>query len=208
MKDGIGREPAASQHLAEREISNSVPHGRVDGVSASSGTQDCDDPRRGSLTGPLTHPNGVSMFPELSTSEQQAISTEALQEAEDSIAADSDEVNTVVGDVSDAGYESESVASSSTSVESSVRDYMFENGRRYHRFREGTYNFPNDDVEQEREDMKHAMVKLLCNQKLHFAPLSAHPQQVLDIGTGTGSWAIESKIGDRTKKQTWPKERS
>jgi hypothetical protein len=35
---------------------------------------------------------------------------------------------------------------------------MFENGRRYHRFREGAYNFPNDESEQEREDMKHAMM--------------------------------------------------
>ena len=70
---------------------------------------------------------------------------------------------------------------------------MYENGRRYHRFREGTYNFPNDDVEQEREDMKHAMVKLLCSQKLHFAPIGDYPQEVLDVGTGTGIWAIESE---------------
>jgi ubiquinone/menaquinone biosynthesis C-methylase UbiE len=46
-------------------------------------------------------------------------------------------------------------------------------------------------VEQEREDMKHAMVRLLSGQKLHFAPLGDNPQNILDIGTGTGIWAIE-----------------
>ena len=51
--------------------------------------------------------------------------------------------------VSDAGYASDSGGSSSTSISSSVRDFTFENGRRYHKFREGSYNFPNDDSEQE-----------------------------------------------------------
>jgi Arc/MetJ family transcription regulator len=92
---------------------------------------------------------------------------------------------------SDAGYETDSVASASTSLSSGVREYIFENGRRYHKFREGRYNFPNDDIEQQREDMKHAMVKMLCGQ-LFFSPIGDHPQEVLDIGTGTGIWAIES----------------
>ncbi|KAK0628563.1 S-adenosyl-L-methionine-dependent methyltransferase [Bombardia bombarda] len=78
----------------------------------------------------------------------------------------------------------------------SARDYIYENGRRYHRFREGRYNFPNDDIEQQREDMKHAMVKLLCGQ-LFFAPIGNHPQEILDMGTGTGIWAIESEYTGR-----------
>ncbi|KAK5991010.1 Methyltransferase pytC [Cladobotryum mycophilum] len=141
---------------------------------------------------PLTHPNGVSIFPELSASEQEDLSHEALDQAEESIIADSVESRT---DDSDAGYDSDGLSSASTSAASSIRDYMFENGRRYHRFREGSYNFPNDDIEQEREDMKHAMVKLLCSQKLHFAPIGHNPQQILDIGTGTGIWPIE--MGDQ-----------
>jgi hypothetical protein len=146
------------------------------------------------LFSPLTHPNGISMFPDLGLDQQEDIAWEAATQAEGSILADSDEISTVQDANSDAGYQSDQRSSASTSVESTVRDYMFENGRRYHRFREGRYNFPNDDIEQEREDMKHAMVKLLCSQKLHFAPIGDHPQQVLDIGTGTGIWAIESKL--------------
>lgn len=145
------------------------------------------------LTTPLTHPNGVRMFPSLTTSEQEDLAREALNQAQESIVADTHSYSAVVDDMSDGGYESDGFSSASTSAESSVRDYMYENGRRYHAFREGHYNFPNDDVEQEREDMKHAMMKLLCSQKLHFAPIGDNPQQILDIGTGTGIWTIESK---------------
>jgi hypothetical protein len=41
--------------------------------------------------------------------------------------------------------------------------------------------------------MKHTMVKMLCSGKLHYAPIAEHPQMILDIGTGTGIWAIESE---------------
>ncbi|XXH05903.1 hypothetical protein Hte_012345 [Hypoxylon texense] len=95
--------------------------------------------------------------------------------------------------MTDAGYESDGASTASTSVASSIWDFSFENGRRYHKFREGRYNFPNDDVEQEREAMKHNMVRQLC-QQLHFAPIGDGPQEILDVGTGTGIWAIE--IGD------------
>jgi hypothetical protein len=98
---------------------------------------------------------------------------------------------------SDDGYETDGASSASTSVTSSIRDYAFENSRRYHKFQEGRYQFPNDDLEQEREDMKHAMVVHLCNGKLHFAPLD-NPQTILDIGTGTGIWAIDSKYTEET----------
>lgn len=63
------------------------------------------------------------------------------QAGEGSIIVDSDDVAT------DAGYESDNHTAASTSLADSVRDYIYENGRRYHRFREGRYNFPNDDVE-------------------------------------------------------------
>lgn len=94
--------------------------------------------------------------------------------------------------LSNAGYETDSVDTASTSLTSSVRDYTFENGRRYHKFCEGRYNFPNDDSEQEREDMTHATMVNLC-QRLHFAPIGKNPQNILDIGTGTGIWAIDSE---------------
>jgi len=71
--------------------------------------------------------------------------------------------------------------------------FVFENGRRYHAFKAGRYHFPNDEVELEREDMlHHLVVELVCEKKLHFAPLE-NPSNIVDVGTGTGIWAIDSK---------------
>ncbi|RPA93336.1 S-adenosyl-L-methionine-dependent methyltransferase [Choiromyces venosus 120613-1] len=52
-----------------------------------------------------------------------------------------------------------------TSLASSVSDYQYENGRRYHGYRRGS--------------------------KLHWAPIDPNPQKILDVGTGTGAWAID-----------------
>lgn len=90
---------------------------------------------------------------------------EAPVQAENGIAVDSDH-----GSFWDDGYETDSNPSISTSLASSMRHYKYENGRRYHRFREGTYNFPNDEMEQDREDLKHALVVKLC-QAWYFAPV-------------------------------------
>ena len=49
-------------------------------------------------------------------------------------------------------------ASDSTSMTSSVYAHTYEHGRRYHRFRAGRYPIPNDDVEQNRQDMMHALM--------------------------------------------------
>ncbi|GAO17644.1 hypothetical protein UVI_02002060 [Ustilaginoidea virens] len=82
------------------------------------------------------------------------------------------------------------------SVTSSIyAAYAYERGRRYHVFGDGRYPIPNDDIEQSREDMKHAMLMMLTGNKPFLAPIGDHPQKILDIGTGTGIWAIE--VGDR-----------
>ncbi|CAG9940765.1 unnamed protein product [Clonostachys rosea f. rosea IK726] len=199
-----GSSSAAPDHAANEYLTSqqpAVPAPPLDSNQPQPSSHTGAEEELGShITSPLTHPNGVAIFPSLSTTEQDQLSRDALQQAQHVIIADIEPPNDDTesqsdGDHTDGGYESLSEESSSTSLASSVRDFMFENGRRYHRFREGTYNFPNDEVEQEREDMKHAMMKLLCSQKLHFAPIGENPQRILDIGTGTGIWAIE--VGDQ-----------
>lgn len=108
-------------------------------------------------------------------------------QAENTIEAGTDSTD------SESGYSTDAASTVSTSISSSVRDFTFENGRRYHRFREGAYALPNDEAEQEREDMKHALAVNLCGGRLHFAPLT-NPQEIIDLGTGTGIWAIDSKF--------------
>jgi hypothetical protein len=132
------------------------------------------------------HDNGFGFDPYqgLTREQQTQEDADAAEQAEGGIIADHESVT-------DAGYESDAVSAASTSISCSVRVFAFENGRRYHRFREGRYNFPNDDVEQEREDMKHIMLTMLC-QQLHFAPIGLNPQEILDIGTGTFSLLVSS----------------
>ncbi|KAF8465346.1 S-adenosyl-L-methionine-dependent methyltransferase [Kalaharituber pfeilii] len=84
------------------------------------------------------------------------------------------------------------LSSSTTSVSSSVFCFTYANGRRYHsdRFKKGQYFMPNDEAEQERLDLYHHIFLSLLGGKLYTAPLD-HPQRVLDVGTGTGLWAID-----------------
>jgi SAM-dependent methyltransferase len=87
------------------------------------------------------------------------------------------------------------------SATSSLVDYLYENGRRYHRYQNGKYVLPNDEAEQGRLDFLHAMFigahkavlhqSLPLFQGLYHAPLPQELQSVLDIGTGTGIWAID-----------------
>jgi hypothetical protein len=97
--------------------------------------------------------------------------------------------------MSDVGYETDIVGTASTSLASSIRDYVFENSRRYHKFREGSYNFPNDEPEQDREDMAHALVTSFYH-RLYFAPIGMNPQNILDMGTGTRIWGIASESSE------------
>ncbi|KAI9926743.1 hypothetical protein AWENTII_011371 [Aspergillus wentii] len=76
------------------------------------------------------------------------------------------------------------------SLTASVTDYPIENGRRYHRYHEGAYIYPNDEQELDRLDMQHHMFKMVNNDRLFFAPLR-NPKRILDIGTGSGIWPIE-----------------
>jgi hypothetical protein len=98
---------------------------------------------------------------------------------------------------------SEDFGDDTTSVTSSVYAHTYECGRRYQTFKNGRYPIPNDDQEQNREDMKHAMLMELTDGKLFYAPIGNNPQKILDIGTGTGEfycanpWAKTNKTGNR-----------
>ena len=81
-------------------------------------------------------------------------------------------------------------ASSVPSLRSHVFNFVVEQGRTFHRYREGKYPLPNDNREQERLDFQHCFMLILLDGKLQLSPVG-EPQNVLDIGTGTGIWAIE-----------------
>ncbi|KJK64015.1 Methyltransferase domain protein [Aspergillus parasiticus SU-1] len=82
----------------------------------------------------------------------------------------------------------------STSLRSTVLAYEFRHGRRYHSNHAGNYHFPNDEVEQERLDMVHHIYYRLLHNRLFLAPIDLVGKRILDIGTGTGVWAMH--LGD------------
>lgn len=77
------------------------------------------------------------------------------------------------------------------SLRSSLLQSVRENGRGYHKYSSSTYFVPEDEQEQERLDMQHEICLMTTNRKLYLAPLPRDVPNVLDLGTGTGIWAID-----------------
>ncbi|KAK3503367.1 S-adenosyl-L-methionine-dependent methyltransferase [Neurospora crassa] len=70
-------------------------------------------------------------------------------------------------------------ALSTSSLRSSIYNYIEEHGRTFHRYKQG--------------NLQHAVFMRMLKGKFGLAPVT-NPQSVLDIGTGTGIWAIEYAI--------------
>lgn len=89
------------------------------------------------------------------------------------------------------GSVDDELSSFTASLTSSVTNYPVQHGRRYHAYKDGTYILPNDEREQDRLDMAHAMETKLIGDKLFLAPLAEDfAGKVLDAGCGTGIWSI------------------
>lgn len=83
------------------------------------------------------------------------------------------------------------VRDSLTSLRSSILQYQQENGRTYHAMSAGKYFLPNDDVEVERLDLQHAVMGVTLGGDHCLCPKNNGAKRVLDLGTGSGIWAIE-----------------
>src|SRR6266487_3619718 len=76
-------------------------------------------------------------------------------------------------------------SSSTRSLYDTDLEYYVENNRRY----VPNYFMPNDEDEQLRLQILHQVYLSMLNSKLTTVPLT-NPAKILDIGTGTGEWAI------------------
>lgn len=94
----------------------------------------------------------------------------------------------------------ESASNASTSIRSDITRYVWKHGRRYHSYQAGAYSFPNDDREQDRLDLVHHAISLLLDDRLFLAPIQPDGLKILDVGTGTGIWAIQ--MGDKYPSAT------
>ena len=83
-------------------------------------------------------------------------------------------------------------ASSTASITSSILAYRTINGRTYHAERgNADYWAANDDRALESMDLYSHLCYLLNDKQLHKAPLDKGIKRALDIGTGTGVWAMD-----------------
>ncbi|KAM5346242.1 hypothetical protein ACJ41O_009247 [Fusarium nematophilum] len=95
-------------------------------------------------------------------------------------------------DDGDSAVGDDDVASSTESISSSILHYRTIHGRTYHAERgNAEYWTPNDEHHNESMDINHHLLSLSLEGKLHLAPLKNDIQKVVDIGTGTGIWAID-----------------
>ncbi|KAL2129642.1 hypothetical protein VTI74DRAFT_7499 [Chaetomium olivicolor] len=95
--------------------------------------------------------------------------------------------------VNDADSAYSDAASSTASLTQSILEYRTLHGRTFHReIGNAEAWIPNDDRHQELMDMDHHMAELMLDGKLYLAPLDHDKlSKVLDVGTGTGMWAID-----------------
>ncbi|KAK6226912.1 TAM domain methyltransferase [Colletotrichum tabaci] len=80
----------------------------------------------------------------------------------------------------DSQSEGGQTASSTSSLSSSIHQHRLENGRTYHRYKDGNF--------------QHDIFLYTIDDKLGLAPPCAEDAKVgrvLDVGTGTGSWAMD-----------------
>ncbi|KAM0354822.1 hypothetical protein ACHAPU_000647 [Fusarium lateritium] len=82
--------------------------------------------------------------------------------------------------------------SSTASMNSSILNYRTIKGRTYHSERgNAEYWASNDDQQNEAIDIIHHFLVLTLEGKLHLSPVKDDIKSVLDVGTGTGIWAID-----------------
>jgi ubiquinone/menaquinone biosynthesis C-methylase UbiE len=83
-----------------------------------------------------------------------------------------------------------SLASTSASLTESILDYRKLHGRTYQSIKSTEYWGPNDDRQNDGLDMAHHFLTMVLGDQLYEAPIK-NPSRVLDVGTGTGIWAID-----------------
>lgn len=90
----------------------------------------------------------------------------------------------------DSAYGDE-ISTYTASITSSVTNFPEAHGRTYHAYRMGRYSLPNDEKENERLDIHHALIYRAMGDRLYFAPIGNNPSRVIDIATGTGIWPLQ-----------------
>ncbi|KAI1499037.1 S-adenosyl-L-methionine-dependent methyltransferase [Biscogniauxia marginata] len=96
---------------------------------------------------------------------------------------DEDDIDSAYGD---------DAASSTASLSASILEYRTVHGRTFHSERGNAQSWnPNDAQHDESMDILHHVSTLLQDGQIFLAPIDDNVQKVLDVGCGTGIWAID-----------------
>ncbi|KAL6399709.1 hypothetical protein AUP68_17116 [Ilyonectria robusta] len=107
---------------------------------------------------------------------------EQVIEADDNVESD-DDADSALGPDAE---------SSTASITSSILRYRTIQGRTYHSDRGNAFYWgSNDEAQSEAMDIIHHMWTLAQDGKLYLAPIPSDVKKVLDVGCGTGIWAID-----------------
>ncbi|KAH7130943.1 S-adenosyl-L-methionine-dependent methyltransferase [Dactylonectria macrodidyma] len=90
----------------------------------------------------------------------------------------------------DDSFDAESITDSTASISSSIFEQHYFKGRAYANPKYGKHWAPNDETQLEALDIIHHWLTLMLDNKLYLPPIGQNPQMILDVGTGTGIWAI------------------
>ncbi|UPL03148.1 hypothetical protein LCI18_014082 [Fusarium solani-melongenae] len=91
----------------------------------------------------------------------------------------------------DSAIDSDSYHESTASVTASIFEYRTIRGRTYQSSKTTEYWAPNDDKHLEGFEVAHAWITMMLGDKLFLPPIRESPERVLDVGTGSGIWAID-----------------
>lgn len=80
--------------------------------------------------------------------------------------------------------------SSTGSLTESIYAYRVLHGRTFNAPKTSEYWAPNDEQQNEGLDLLHNAALMVLGDELFLAPVGENPQKVLDVGTGTGIWAM------------------
>ncbi|KAH6853078.1 putative SAM dependent methyltransferase [Chaetomium sp. MPI-CAGE-AT-0009] len=80
---------------------------------------------------------------------------------------------------------------STSSLAESIFDYRNIHGRTFQNSKTTEYWGPNDDRQNTGLDIAHHFITMLKGDRLFEAPIDRPLSKVLDVGTGTGIWAID-----------------
>lgn len=114
--------------------------------------------------------------------------------------------NTTVREEDEDSAYGEELTDTTAALCDSAEKFEKKYGREYvTHYQDGSFPYPNDPYEQGRLDMfHHHVTNYLADgesgrgRRLFFAPIKPCGKNILDIGTGTGIWAIE--MGDKYPK--------